>query len=113
MDGSTLPPANSRAIKIKHQVNNLGVILDSELNIDSHISNMTKIPFYHLRNIAKVWKFLSKADTERLIHAFMDTVLSGLPKKAIGQLQNIQNAAARVLTKNRWRAHITLAACEF
>ena len=27
---------NSRAIKIKHQVKNLGVILDSELNFKSH-----------------------------------------------------------------------------
>ena len=33
--------------------------------------------------------------------------MSGLPKKAISQLQIIQNAAARVLTKTRWRAHIT------
>jgi galactokinase len=45
---------NSRAIKIKHQVKNLGVILDSELNFKSHIRNVTKIYFYHLRNIVKV-----------------------------------------------------------
>ena len=67
---------------------------------------MTKIAFYHLRNIAKVRLFLSLADTEKLIHAFItsrldycNALLSGLPKKAISQLQNIQNAAAQVLTK--------------
>jgi hypothetical protein len=44
--------------------------------------------------------------------------MSGLPKEAIGQLQNIQNAAARLQTKTRRGAHITpifksaLAACE-
>jgi hypothetical protein len=88
--------------------------------------NMTKIAFYHQRNIAMVWPFLSQADKERLIHAFITSRLdycnalpSGLPKKAIGQLQNVQNAAARVLTKTRRRAHITpvlssaLAAWEF
>jgi hypothetical protein len=59
--------------------------------------------FNHLRNIAKVRPFLSQADTERLIHVFItsrpdycNALLSGLPKKAIGQLQNIQNAAALV-----------------
>jgi hypothetical protein len=58
--------------------------------------------------------FLSQADTERLFHAFItsrhdycNALLSGLPKKANGQLQNIQNAAARTLTKTRRRAHIT------
>ena len=38
---------------------------------------------------------------------YCNALLSSLPKKAIGQLQNIQNAAARVLTKIRRRAHIT------
>ena len=91
-----------------------GVILDSELNFKSHIRNVTKIGFYDLRNIAKVQPFLSQADTERLIHAFItsrldycNALLSGLPKKAIGQLQNIQNAATQVLTKTRWGEHIT------
>ena len=50
---------NSRAIKLKHKLKNLGVILDSELNFESHIRNVTKIAFYHLRNIAEVWQFLS------------------------------------------------------
>ena len=50
---------NSRPIKIKHQVKNLAFILDSELNFESHMRNVTKIAFYHLRNIAKVWPFLS------------------------------------------------------
>ena len=88
--------------KIKHKVKNLGVILDSELNFKSHIMNVTKIAFYHLRNIAKVWPFLSQADTERLIHAFItsrldycNAFLSGLSKEAIGKLQKVQNSAAR------------------
>ena len=38
---------NSRAIKIKHHLNNLVVILYSELNFKSNIRNVTKIAFYH------------------------------------------------------------------
>jgi hypothetical protein len=67
-----------------------------------------------MKNIATVRPFLSQVDTEKLIHAFItsmldycNALLSGLTKEAIGQLQNIQNAAARVLTKTRWRAQIT------
>jgi K+/H+ antiporter YhaU regulatory subunit KhtT len=62
---------NSRAIKIKHQIKKLGVILDYEFNLASHTRNVTKIALYHPRNIAKVRPFLSQADTERLIHAFI------------------------------------------
>ncbi|MCI5136711.1 MAG: hypothetical protein D3920_16960 [Candidatus Electrothrix sp. AW2] len=102
------------ALNTKHQARNLGVILDSDLNFETHIKNIIKTSFYHLRNIAKVQPFLAQADTERLMHAFItsrldycNSLLSGLPKKAISQLQIIQNAAARVLTKTRRRAHIT------
>ena len=102
------------SLSATNQARNLGVILDSDLNFDAHIKQVTKIAFYHLRNIAKVKPFLSQADTERLIHAFITSrldycngVLSGLPKKAICRLQTIQNAAARVLTRTRRRAHIT------
>ena len=102
------------ALNTKHQARNLGVILDSDLNFETHIKNIIKTSFYHLRNIAKVQPFLAQADNERLMHAFItsrldycNSLLSGLPKKAISQLQTIQNAAARVLTKTRRRAHIT------
>ena len=95
----------TQEIDTKCQVKNLGVILDSDLNFENHIKNITKTSFYHLRNIAKVKPFLSQADTERLMHAFItsrldycNALLSGLPKKVISKLQMIQNAAARVLT---------------
>ena len=49
----------------------LGVLLDPDLNFESHISNVTKTASYHLRNIPKVQPFLSQTDTERLMHAFI------------------------------------------
>ena len=79
------------------QVENLGVITDSEC----HIRNMTKVSFYHLRNIARVRPFLFQIDTEKLTHAFISSrldycnaLLSGVSKRPIGQLQLAQNAAA-------------------
>lgn len=102
------------ALKPSDNVKNLGVVFDSNLTFEHHIKHITKNGFYHLKNIAKVRPFLSQANTETLIHAFItcridycNALLSGLPKKNIAPLQILQNSAARVLTKTRKRAHIT------
>ena len=82
--------------------------MDSDLNFNSHIKSMTSAVFYHLKNIARIKGIVSKPDLERLIHAFVSSkldycngLLTGLSKRAIRQLQNIQNAAARVMTRTR------------
>ncbi|KAL2086092.1 hypothetical protein ACEWY4_017151 [Coilia grayii] len=57
---------------------------------------------------------MSKQDLEKLVHAFISSsvdycngLFTGLPKKTIKQLQLIQNAAARVLTRTKRSDHIT------
>ena len=104
----------SLSLKPTNQVRNLGVIMDSDLNFNSHIKSIISAAFYHLKNIARIKGILSKADLERLIHAFISSrldycngLLSGLTKEAVKQLQYIQNAAARVLTKTRKYDHIS------
>ncbi len=56
-------------------VKNLGVILDSNLSFENHISHVTKTAFFHLRNIAKLRNMLSVSDAEKLVHAFMTSGL--------------------------------------
>ncbi|KAL2076809.1 hypothetical protein ACEWY4_027598 [Coilia grayii] len=75
---------------------------------------ITKSAFYHLKNIAKLRGLMSKQDLEKLVHAFISSrvdycngLFTGLPKKTIKQLQLIQNAAARVLTRTKRSDHIT------
>ncbi|KAK7899424.1 hypothetical protein WMY93_020277 [Mugilogobius chulae] len=104
----------SLSLKPLGQVRNLGVIMDSDLNFNSHIKSITSAAFYHLKNIAKIKSIVSKPDLERLIHAFVSSrldycngLLTGLSKRAIKQLQYIQNAAARVLTRTRKYDHIS------
>ncbi len=75
-------------------VKNLGVILDSNLSFENHISHITKTAFFHLRNIAKLRNMLSVSNAEKLVHAFMTTrldycnaLLGGCPASSIDKLQ--------------------------
>ncbi len=95
-------------------VKKLGVILDSNLSFENHISNVTKTGFFHLRNIAKLRNMLSVSDAEKLIHAFMtsrldycNALLGGCPASSINKLQIVQNAAAGVINRSRKYDHIT------
>ena len=96
------------------QARNLGVIMDSDLNFSSHIKTVTKSAYYHLKNISRIRGLMSRQDLEKLVHAFIFSRLdycngffTGLPKNSIRQLQVIQNAAARVLTRTKKVDHIT------
>ncbi len=91
-----------------------GVILETGLSFSSHVKAVTKSAYYHLKNIARIRCFVSSQDLEKLVHAFIASrvdycngLLTGLPKKTIRQLQLIQNAAARILTRTRKYEHIT------
>ncbi len=90
------------------------MILETDLSFSSHVIAVTKSAYYHLKNIARIRCFVSSQDLEKLVHAFITSrvdycngLLTGLPKKTIRQLQLIQNAAARILTRTRKSEHIT------
>ena len=99
-------------MKTKNPVRHLGVLIDSDLSFSNHTKAVTKTASYHLKQ--RVRDLMSRADLEKLIHAFISNrlenckaLLSGLPKKTIRQLQLIQNDAARVVTRTRTTEHIT------
>ncbi len=57
-------PVNSSS-----SVRNLGVVFDSNLSFDSHVSSICKTD--HLKNISKLRPILSMSNAEMLINAFM------------------------------------------
>ena len=68
------------------------------------INKIATEAFYHLRNIAKIRKYINVTTAEVLVHAFINSkldfcnsLLYGLPKYRIKKLQSVQNAAARVI----------------
>ncbi len=73
-----------------------------------------KLHFFHLKNISKLRPMLSMSNAEILIHAFMtsrldycNALLGGCSARLINKLQMVQNAATRVLTRNRKYEHIS------
>ena len=44
-------------------VRNLGVIIDSNLSLEPHVSNLCKRAFYHIRRISQIRRFLDKDTT--------------------------------------------------
>ena len=101
-------------IQPSSQARNIGVIFDSTISMIPHVKNICKTSFYHLRNIAKIRKFISFKTTEMLVHAFVtskldhcNSLLYGLPKNLLNKLQSVHNAAARLITLSRKHHHIT------
>ena len=103
-----MPNIDGISITSTAVIKDLGVTLDSHLAFDAHIKNISRVAFYHLRNISKIWKMLSLHNAEKLVHAFAtsrldycNALLSGCANSTLKGLQLIQNAAARILTRTR------------
>jgi len=57
------------------EVRNLGVIFDFTLSFESHMKNITRTSFFHLKSISKLRPSLNSSAAETLIHAFITSRL--------------------------------------
>ena len=85
-------------------VRNLGFLFDENFTMQKQISAVCKTAYFHLRNIARIGKYLSESAAQSLVHAFVssridycNSLLSGLPKNLLTKLQRVQNSAARIV----------------
>ena len=85
----------NQIIHPKKSLKNIGAIFDETVSMLPQVNSICKSAFFHLRNISRIRKYLSRTATERLIHAF---VTSKLDSYNIQKLQSVLNAAARLLT---------------
>ena len=93
---------------------NLGVYVDGELSMTDHIKKLSRSCFFQPRQLRTIRRSLSKEATRLLLHAFVvsrldycNALFTGLPSKSIGNLQVIQNAAARLFGGLRKYDHVT------
>ncbi|KAI4872480.1 hypothetical protein NFI96_017479 [Prochilodus magdalenae] len=92
----------------------LGVILDGQLSFSAHIANLTRSCRFLLYNIRRIRPFLSQEATQLLVQSlvisrldYCNSLLAGLPLRAIRPLQLVQNAAARLIFNLPRFTHVT------
>ena len=90
------------------------MVFDTTMTLEKHVNVLVKSSFFHLRNIAKVRKYLSYETSRILVQSFVcskidncNALLYGLPKYLMEKLQSVQNAAARVIARVGKYEHIT------
>ena len=105
-------PAN-----ISNEINSLGVIMDSKLTFDSHISAMCKSCYYYLRSLRYIRQSLTQdmaiSVAVAIVQSYLDycnASLYDISTFNISKLQCVQNLAAR-LALNDWHSpsHILLS----
>ena len=101
-------------IKVANEVKNLGVYMDQNLSMDKHISYIRKICYLELRKIAHLRPYLTIEATNKLVCSFVssrldycNSLFGALQNNKIARLQQIQNHAARIVSKTAKREHIS------
>ena len=105
LDSCSITVGNNR-ISPSPCVKNLGSWFDSNWSMTDHINKACNAAFYHLHNLRRIKKYLSRDSLITLVHAFITSrldycngLLFGLSKAQIAKLQRLQNAAARLIPK--------------
>ena len=93
---------------------NLGVFVDGEMSMKSHISHVAASCFGAMRQIRSIRRSLPSAALEMLVtslvHSRLDycnVVFAGLPACDIRRLQSVLNSSVRLVTGARKYDHVT------
>jgi hypothetical protein len=95
-------------------VRDLGIYLDSDASMRSHVSKTVSACFAALRQIRCIRRSVPSRVLQSLVVSLVfsrldygNAVLAGLPKHLLDRLQSVLNAAARLVSSSRKYDHIT------
>ena len=93
-------------VKPSMKVRHLGVYIDSDLSLSSHISQVTSTCFYNIRQLRLVRRSLTEETSEALVCSFIHSrldycsaILAGQPDYIYKCLQSVLRSAARLVLK--------------
>ena len=109
----------STAVQPVSTVRDLGIMLDAEVTMSTHVSAVVKASFAALRHICSVRHSIPRRALLTLIQAlvvskvdYCNSVLAGVSNTLLRRLQSVLNAAARLVFSARRSEHITPLLCE-
>ncbi len=95
-------------------VRNLGVKLDSSLNMAQHISDVIKSCYYHIKDLRRIRRHLTKSVAITLSNAlvgskidYCNSLFHGITDKQMRRLQGVQNTLCRIVTRTSRYSSIT------
>jgi hypothetical protein len=101
-------------VKPVSSVRDLGIYVDSDLSMRTHVSKTVSACFASLRQIRSIRRSVTRPVLQSLVAALtltrLDygcTTLAGLPARQLNRLQSVLNAAARLVYSARRSEHVT------
>ena len=101
-------------VNITSKTRNLGVIMDANFTLSSHINDLCKKAFFFINSIGRIRKYLPPDPLKGLVNAlvishldYCNSLLYGLPSYELSKLQRVQNTAARLIVGARRSDHMT------
>ena len=115
---SKLPVSHIRVggsnLAIGKNVMDLGVQLDNQLNMSSHVGSITSSCFYQLRQLRSVRRCLTTDVCQLLVQAlivtridYCNSALYGAPNTTLVRLQSVLNASAKLIARRSKYDHIS------
>ena len=105
---------NDVPITLSNDINDLGVTIDKELDMQTQITNVVKAANFQLLNIANIKRFLDQDCLKMLINSlviskidYCNSLYHNLPANQLKRLQDILCKSARLITGATRRERIT------
>ena len=95
-------------------VRNLGVVFDTSMKMNEHISHLSAVVNFHLWNLWRIRRFIDKETCHSAVRALVtsrldygNALLYGITSQNLSRLQRLQNKAAKVIFAVGRREHVT------